>query len=222
MPHDTDSVDYEVASLSGGPNAVAEFRNVSKYFGDVQAARDLQLRIGTGEFLSFLGPSGCGKTTALRMLAGFEQPSKGDVLIDNEVVNDLEPYITEGTLANLLADVDSGDHVATVNQHIDEAESEVDSYLAKRYTVPVPATVPKVIVRAAGYLSVEGLYYRGKGPPEKVRQRCEQIRAWLKDVAKGVASISDLTESPSTTVSSGAFQVEADDRELTRSTLEGL
>ena len=71
---------------------VAELREVSKSFGDVLAAQDLNLSIGRGEFLSFLGPSGCGKTTALRMLAGFEAPSSGEVLIDGQVVNALEPY----------------------------------------------------------------------------------------------------------------------------------
>ena len=71
---------------------VAELRGVSKSFGEVVAARDLDLNIGEGEFLSFLGPSGCGKTTALRMLAGFERPTTGEVLIGGRVVNDLEPY----------------------------------------------------------------------------------------------------------------------------------
>jgi spermidine/putrescine transport system ATP-binding protein len=71
---------------------VAELRGVSKAFGDVLAAQDLNLRIAEGEFLSFLGPSGCGKTTALRMLAGFETPTSGEVLIGGNVVNGLEPY----------------------------------------------------------------------------------------------------------------------------------
>ncbi len=71
---------------------IAELRGVSKRFGDVLAADDLNLSIRTGEFLSFLGPSGCGKTTALRMLAGFESPTSGEVLLDGEVVNDLAPY----------------------------------------------------------------------------------------------------------------------------------
>lgn len=66
---------------------IAELRNVSKRFGPVTAASQLDLTIRQGEFLSFLGPSGCGKTTALRMLAGFEQPSDGEVLIDGVVVN---------------------------------------------------------------------------------------------------------------------------------------
>lgn len=61
---------------------IAELRNVTKRYGLVTAATNLTLAIEPGEFLSFLGPSGCGKTTALRMLAGFEQASEGQVLID--------------------------------------------------------------------------------------------------------------------------------------------
>ena len=75
-----------------GRKIVAELRNVSKRFGDVLAVSDLNLSIGEGEFLSFLGPSGCGKTTALRMLAGFEKPTEGDVMLDGEVVNSVEPH----------------------------------------------------------------------------------------------------------------------------------
>ncbi|MDA3859517.1 MAG: ATP-binding cassette domain-containing protein, partial [Roseovarius sp.] len=71
---------------------VAELRDVSKSFGDLKAVRDMDLSISSGEVLSFLGPSGCGKTTALRMLAGFETPSKGNVLIDGEDVSGREPY----------------------------------------------------------------------------------------------------------------------------------
>ncbi len=61
---------------------IAELRNVTKRYGMVTAATNLTLAIEPGEFLSFLGPSGCGKTTALRLLAGFEQASEGEVLID--------------------------------------------------------------------------------------------------------------------------------------------
>ena len=75
-----------------GRKTVAELRDVSKRFGDVRAVSDLNLSIGEGEFLSFLGPSGCGKTTALRMLAGFERPTEGDIILDGEVVNSVEPH----------------------------------------------------------------------------------------------------------------------------------
>ncbi len=69
------------------PEAVAEFVGASKRFGEVLAADRIDLRIRRGEFLSFLGPSGCGKTTALRMLAGFESPTEGEVLIDGRDVS---------------------------------------------------------------------------------------------------------------------------------------
>ncbi|NNE22669.1 MAG: ATP-binding cassette domain-containing protein, partial [Rhizobiales bacterium] len=71
---------------------VIEFRNVTKRYGDVVAAAELNFEVTTGEFLSFLGPSGCGKTTSLRMIAGFEPPSIGEVFLEGEVVNDLPAY----------------------------------------------------------------------------------------------------------------------------------
>lgn len=83
---------YVGESAPAGKRTIAELRGVSKRFGAVLAASDLNLSIGEGEFLSFLGPSGCGKTTALRMLAGFEAPTEGEVLLDGEVVNALDAH----------------------------------------------------------------------------------------------------------------------------------
>lgn len=81
------------STASPPPQAtIAEFRAASKRFGAVLAADALSLQIARGEFLSFLGPSGCGKTTALRMLAGFEAPSAGEVLLDGQRVNDTPAY----------------------------------------------------------------------------------------------------------------------------------
>ncbi len=71
--------------------ATVETRGVKKYFGSVAAVNGIDLVTRDGEFLVLLGPSGCGKTTLLRMIAGFETPSAGELLIGGEVVNDLPP-----------------------------------------------------------------------------------------------------------------------------------
>ena len=65
--------------------------NLTKSFGQHVVVNDLSLEIGDGEFVVFLGPSGCGKTTTLRMIAGLEQPTSGDILIAAERVNDMAP-----------------------------------------------------------------------------------------------------------------------------------
>ncbi len=72
--------------------AVTAFRKVSKRYGGVIAAHNLNLDVALGEFLSFLGPSGCGKTTSLRMIAGFEQPSEGEVFLEGQCVNNVPAY----------------------------------------------------------------------------------------------------------------------------------
>lgn len=72
--------------------AGVSFRNVSKVFGkDVKAVDDLSLDVKDGEFMVLVGPSGCGKTTALRMLAGLEEATSGDILIGDKRVNDVPP-----------------------------------------------------------------------------------------------------------------------------------
>lgn len=71
---------------------VIAFQKVTKRYGDIVAADAIDLKVQPGEFLSLLGPSGCGKTTALRMIAGFEQPSEGDVLLEGERVNSVPAH----------------------------------------------------------------------------------------------------------------------------------
>ena len=68
-----------------------EVKNISKHFGQVKAVDDISVEIKEGEFFSLLGPSGCGKTTLLRLLAGFEYPTKGNLLIDGVDVTSLSP-----------------------------------------------------------------------------------------------------------------------------------
>jgi ABC-type sugar transport system ATPase subunit len=68
-----------------------EIRQVTKRFGDFVAVRDADLSVGAGEVLCLLGPSGCGKTTTLRMIAGLERATSGDVIIAGKRMNDLAP-----------------------------------------------------------------------------------------------------------------------------------
>ena len=71
--------------------AKLEFAHVSKTFGDFYAVHDLNIEVAEGEFVVLVGPSGCGKTTALRMVAGLEEVSEGEIRIGDRVVNDLAP-----------------------------------------------------------------------------------------------------------------------------------
>ncbi|MFI4825876.1 ABC transporter ATP-binding protein [Enterobacter cloacae] len=68
-----------------------QLRNVTKRFGDTVTLHNVNLEIEDGEFAVFVGPSGCGKSTMLRMIAGLEEISEGEVLIGNEVMNDVAP-----------------------------------------------------------------------------------------------------------------------------------
>ncbi len=68
-----------------------DFQGVTKYFGSLCAVNKANLSIKRGEFYSLLGPSGCGKTTLLRMLAGFERPDSGRIILDGQDITDLPP-----------------------------------------------------------------------------------------------------------------------------------
>ncbi|MCA1441150.1 ABC transporter ATP-binding protein [Ensifer sp. IC4062] len=68
------------------------FKNVTKKFGDFIAVDDLSLNIYTREFFALLGASGCGKSTLLRMLAGFEQPTSGEIILDGQNLAGIPPY----------------------------------------------------------------------------------------------------------------------------------
>ena len=89
-----------VASLAGqsagalAPDAApdVEILDVTKRFGEVTAVDRMHLRIARGAFYSFLGPSGCGKTTTLRMIAGFEQPTEGEILLAGQPIAGVPPY----------------------------------------------------------------------------------------------------------------------------------
>ena len=80
------------AAATDAGDTDVEFRAVTKRFGSLVAVNALNLRVHKGEFLSLLGPSGCGKTTSLRMIAGFEQPDEGEILIGGNDVAGTPPY----------------------------------------------------------------------------------------------------------------------------------
>jgi spermidine/putrescine ABC transporter ATP-binding subunit len=73
-------------------DSIISIQGMSKHFGPVRAVDDVSFDIRRGEFFSLLGPSGCGKTTLLRMLAGFELPSAGELLIDGQPMSTVPPH----------------------------------------------------------------------------------------------------------------------------------
>ena len=71
---------------------IIELKHIKKcYTKDVPVIYDFNLTINEGEFVTFLGPSGCGKTTILRMLAGFETPTSGEILFNGKDISELPP-----------------------------------------------------------------------------------------------------------------------------------
>ena len=68
-----------------------DLKNVTKKWGDVTAVDQVNLHINEGEFVVLLGPSGCGKTTTMRLVAGLEDITDGEIKIGDEVVNDVDP-----------------------------------------------------------------------------------------------------------------------------------
>ena len=76
----------------GSENCIISLQGVSKVFDGNTVVDNFNLDITKGEFVTFLGPSGCGKTTTLRMIAGFEIPSEGKILLNGEDITKIPPY----------------------------------------------------------------------------------------------------------------------------------
>ena len=76
-------------------NVLIELKGLTKNFDDQQVLKGIDLNIHENEFLTLLGPSGCGKTTTLRIIAGFDEPSSGEVLFDGVDISKIPPYKRE-------------------------------------------------------------------------------------------------------------------------------
>src|ERR1700741_300558 len=82
----------QTRDIDAAVRPLVRFENVTKRFGDAVAVDALSLDIFAGEFFALLGPSGCGKSTLLRLLAGFETPSGGRVLLDGAAIDAVPPH----------------------------------------------------------------------------------------------------------------------------------
>ena len=71
---------------------MVETQHLTKVFGEIIAVDNISIKIKEGEFVSLLGPSGCGKTTCLRMIAGLENPSNGNIYIQGKLINNIKAY----------------------------------------------------------------------------------------------------------------------------------
>ena len=80
------------SAAEGSPDALLEIRGVAKRFGNREVLKQIFLEIAAGEFLTLLGESGSGKTTLLRLIAGFEQPTAGEIWMSGERLDKLPPY----------------------------------------------------------------------------------------------------------------------------------
>lgn len=147
-----------------------KFENVTKRFGSTTVVDDLSLSIREGEFVVLLGPSGCGKTTSLRMLAGLEDATSGEILIGDERVNDVPPS---------RRDVAMVFQSYALYPHMSVAENI--AYPLRVRKTPREETAQRV-ARAASMLEIESLL--GRRPRDLSggeRQRVALARAVVRE-----------------------------------------
>jgi multiple sugar transport system ATP-binding protein len=149
--------------------ATVETRAIRKEFGDHTAVDGVDLQIREGEFLVLLGPSGCGKTTLLRMIAGLERQTSGDVMIGGQVVNDLPPRARK--IAMVFQSYALYPHL-TVEKNI--------AFPLKAQGAP-RASIPDAVRKAAAAVGIEKLLHR---KPRQLsggeRQRVALARAMVR------------------------------------------
>ena len=147
-----------------------EIRKVTKRFGDFVAVRDADLSVGAGEVVCLLGPSGCGKTTTLRMIAGLERATSGDVIIGGQRVNDLTPEKRNIAMVfqfyALYPALTVGENIAMPLHYENLSKSELDARVMKVATI---LHLTEVLDRMPGQVS------------EGEKQRIAVARAIIRD-----------------------------------------
>jgi multiple sugar transport system ATP-binding protein len=147
-----------------------EITKVTKRFGDFVAVRDADLSVGAGEVVCLLGPSGCGKTTTLRMIAGLERATSGDVIIGGQRVNDLTPEKRNIAMVfqfyALYPALTVGENIAMPLHYENLSKSELDARVMKVATI---LHLTEVLDRMPGQVS------------EGEKQRIAVARAIVRD-----------------------------------------
>jgi multiple sugar transport system ATP-binding protein len=145
-------------------------RNANKKYGDVHAVKDVNLQVRDKEFMVFVGPSGCGKTTTLRMVAGLEAITSGDILIGDRIVNDLPPM--DRDIAMVFQNY-------ALYPHMSVYDNMAFGLKMRKFDKP---EIKRRVERAAGILDIGGLLAR---KPRQLsggqRQRVALGRAIVRD-----------------------------------------
>jgi lactose/L-arabinose transport system ATP-binding protein len=125
--------------------------HVSKAFGDAEVLRDINLQISSGEFVVFVGPSGCGKSTLLRIISGLEELSRGEIRLDGQLINDIDP--AKRGVAMVFQSYALYPHMTAF---------ENMGFSLKLARCPKP-TIAQKVANAAGILRLESLLQRRPG-----------------------------------------------------------
>src|SRR3954462_9279976 len=145
-------------------------RDLNKKYDDVHAVKNVNLEIRDREFVVLVGPSGCGKTTTLRMVAGLEDITSGEVSIDGRVVNDLPPM--DRDIAMVFQNY-------ALYPHMSVYDNMAFGLKMRKFD---KAEIKKRVERAAGILDIGGLLARKpRQPSGGQRQRVALGRAIVRD-----------------------------------------